>query len=248
MEEFRHKAQLVAGGHTTNAPHVMTYASVVSIESVKIALTLVAMNDVDVMMGDIENAYLTAPITDKIWTVLGPEFGEDDVKQTLTVREMHGLKSMGSAFSNHLSSCMYHLGWKPYLADRDLSMREETCHDDSVKLWAYILICVDDILCVHHDSGTSLAQIGKYVKMKPGSIIESTFYMGANLKKTVMPNGVVDWGMSSSKYVQEGVQNVQEHMKNNGYRDLKKKASAPFEATYRDEIYESPVSGPEMEN
>jgi hypothetical protein len=51
-----------------------------------------------------------------------------------------------------------------------------------------------------------LAQIDKYFKMKPGSIMEPIFYLGAKLKKTVIPNGVVDWGMSSSKYVQAAVQ------------------------------------------
>jgi hypothetical protein len=39
--------------------------------------------------------------------------------------------------------------------------------------------------------------------------MEPTFYLGAKLKKTLMPNGVVAWGMSSSKYVQAAVQNVQ---------------------------------------
>jgi hypothetical protein len=59
---------------------MMTYASVVSRESVRIALTLAELNYVDVMMGDIENAYLTAPITEKVWTVFGPEFGDGDGK------------------------------------------------------------------------------------------------------------------------------------------------------------------------
>jgi hypothetical protein len=72
MEDFRRKARFVAGGHTTYTPHAMTYASVVSRELVKIALTLAALNDLDVNMADIENAYLTAPITEKVWTVLGP--------------------------------------------------------------------------------------------------------------------------------------------------------------------------------
>jgi hypothetical protein len=53
MEDFRRKARFVTGGHTTDAPHVMIYASVVSRESVSIALTLAALNDLDVMMGDI---------------------------------------------------------------------------------------------------------------------------------------------------------------------------------------------------
>jgi hypothetical protein len=84
--------------------------------------------------------------------------------------------------------------------------------------------------------------------MKPGSIMEPTFYLGAKLKKTAMPNGMVAWGTISSKYAQAAVQNVQEYLKENGDRKLMKKAYAPFEATYRDEIDESPVLGPEMAN
>jgi hypothetical protein len=227
MEDFLRKARFVVGGHTAGVPHVMTYASVVSREYVMSALTLAAPNDLDVM---------TAPITEKFWTVLGPDFVEDTGKRALVVRALYGLKSAGAAFRNHLASCMDHLGWKTCLADRYLWMKEETSPDDGVKYWAYILIYVDDFLCVHHDPGTSLDQIDKYFKMKPGSIMEPTFYLGAKLKKTVMPNGMVDWGMSSSKYVQSAVQNMQEYLKKNGDRKLKKKVSAPFEATYRADI------------
>jgi hypothetical protein len=77
MEDFRRNARFVAGGHTTDIPYAMTYASVVLRESVIIGLTLAALNELDVKMADIENAYLTAPITEKVWTVLGPEFGDD---------------------------------------------------------------------------------------------------------------------------------------------------------------------------
>jgi hypothetical protein len=41
---------------------------------------------------------------------------------------------------------------------------------------------------------------------------------------------------------------VQEYLKENGDRKLKKKAYAPFEAAYRADIDESPVLGPEMAN
>jgi hypothetical protein len=91
-----------------------------------------------------------------------------------------------------------------------------------------------------------LDHIDKYFKMKPGSIMEPTLYLGAKLKKNVMPNGVVAWGMSSNKYVQAAVQNVQEYLKKNVDRKLKKKVSAPCDATYRAEIDQSPVFGPEM--
>jgi hypothetical protein len=73
---------------------------------VSIALTLAALSDLDVKMDDIENAYLTAPITEKVWTVLGPELGNDAGKRALIVRSLYGLKSDGEAFRNHLAELM----------------------------------------------------------------------------------------------------------------------------------------------
>jgi hypothetical protein len=57
MEDFRRKARLVAGGHATKAPATLTYASVVSRETVQIALLMAALNDVDIWAADVLNAY-----------------------------------------------------------------------------------------------------------------------------------------------------------------------------------------------
>jgi hypothetical protein len=95
-----------------------------------VALNLAALNDLDVKMADIENAYLTAPITEKVWTVFGPEFGDDAGKRALSVRALYGLKSAGTAFRNHLAECMKHLGWNLCRADMDLWMKAETRPDD----------------------------------------------------------------------------------------------------------------------
>jgi hypothetical protein len=63
MENFQWKARLVASGHVTEVSSAtMAYASVVSRESVRIAFTLAPLNDLEVKMKDIENAYLTAEI------------------------------------------------------------------------------------------------------------------------------------------------------------------------------------------
>ena len=48
-EKFRRKARMVAGGHTTETPSALTYASVVSRDSVRIALTIAALNDLKVL-------------------------------------------------------------------------------------------------------------------------------------------------------------------------------------------------------
>jgi hypothetical protein len=76
----------------------MTYAGDVSSESVKIELTLDALNDLDVKMADIENAYLAAPITEKVLTALDPELTDDAGKRELIVIALFGLKSSGAAF------------------------------------------------------------------------------------------------------------------------------------------------------
>jgi hypothetical protein len=227
----------------------VTYASVLSRESGRVALTLAALNDLDVKMADIENAYLTAPITEKVWTVLVPEFGDDAGKRSLIVIALYGLKSDGAAFRNHLAECMKHLGWNTCCTDRDLLMKAETRPDDGVLYWAYILIYVDDILCVYHDPGAPLEKLDEYSKMKEGSIQAPTFYLGAKLKKTVLPNSVVAWGMISSKYVQSAVQNVKYYlMALPGDQKLLKKASGPFTGVYKPDLEESPELDPTREN
>ena len=61
----------------TETPKCMTYSSVVGQETVCIALTIAALNDLQLKEGDVMNAYMTAPCSEKIWTVLGKEFGKD---------------------------------------------------------------------------------------------------------------------------------------------------------------------------
>jgi hypothetical protein len=110
MEDFCHKAQFVAGGHMTETPATNTYASVVSQESVCIMLTLAVLNDLKVKTADIKNAYLTAPVPEKIWCILGPEFGPDAGKHAIVVWSLYGLKSAGASFWNDIADCMQHLG------------------------------------------------------------------------------------------------------------------------------------------
>ena len=48
-ENFRRKARMVASGHNTVTPEALMYASVVSRYSVRIALTIAALNELEVM-------------------------------------------------------------------------------------------------------------------------------------------------------------------------------------------------------
>ena len=86
MEDLCCKSRLVAGGYMTDTPAAIMYASVVSRESVRLALMLSALNALEVKCGDVMNAYITAPITEKVWTILGPESSSDQGKKALIVR------------------------------------------------------------------------------------------------------------------------------------------------------------------
>ena len=63
IEDFCRKARLVDGGHMIKNPECQTYSSVVSHETVRIAITIAALNELEVKASDIMNAYLTVTIT-----------------------------------------------------------------------------------------------------------------------------------------------------------------------------------------
>ena len=86
----------------TETPATMTYASVISLESVRLALMLSALKFIEVKCGDVDNAYITAPITEKSWSILGPEFGADARRKSIIFRALFGLNSSGAAFKVHL--------------------------------------------------------------------------------------------------------------------------------------------------
>jgi hypothetical protein len=91
--DFTRKARLVAGGHVTDPPSSITYASVVSRNSVRLAFLVAALNNLDILGADAQNAYLNAPVREKVYTVCGPEFGPSCKNQyAIIVRALYGLK------------------------------------------------------------------------------------------------------------------------------------------------------------
>ena len=54
----------------TKAPPIITYASIVSRETDCLALTIAALNALEVKVGSLLNAYITAPTTEMVKTTL----------------------------------------------------------------------------------------------------------------------------------------------------------------------------------
>ena len=233
MEDFSRKACLVAGGHMVEAPKRLTYAIMISRESVRIALTLVALNDLEVKTSAIQNAYLTAPCSEKVHTTLGTEFGETKGKTAIIVRAIYGLASSGASFRNHLADCMHQLGYKSCLEDPDLWYKPEVREEDKFKYYSYVLLYVDDCLFINHSADQELNKKCKYFKRKAGSIGDPDVYLGAKVKPMRMNNGVTAWADSPSKYVNEAVNNCEKWMQENMPEHKHScRGSNPFQTDY----------------
>jgi len=156
------KARLVANWHKTPDPVESTYEGVVSRESVRIALTYAAMMGVNVWVADIQNAYLSAPTSEKFWIICGDEFGVTDKGGKAVVkRALYGTKTAGRDFRNHLRDCMDHFGYTSCRADTNLWMRMST-KNGGEEYYEYILLYVDDCLVISDSPKESLLQLGKY--------------------------------------------------------------------------------------
>jgi hypothetical protein len=200
------------GGHWIEAPATITYASIVSCETVCIVLLMAALNDLEVKIGDVLNAYITAPVTKKVWTVLGPKFGSNASKSAEIVRVLYGLKSAGAAFRAHLASFIRQMGYTFCKADPNLWYKAKTRPDDNFKYYAYIVCYVNDILVMHHDPMTILDKINGCMLLKPSSVGDPDIYLGTKLRWTRLKNGVWAWGLSPCKYVAQAVKNCEQHL------------------------------------
>ena len=100
-EDFQRRACLVAGGHITHTLDTITYSSMVTRDTVHVALTMAALYDLKVKAADILNAYEMEPNSETIWMILGPEFGDDAGKYAIIVRAIYSQKSTGASFIAH---------------------------------------------------------------------------------------------------------------------------------------------------
>ena len=113
-------------------------------DSVRICLLLAALNDLNVLSGDIENAYLTAPCRENFWTIAGPEFGSDQGKPFIIKKALYGLKSSGAAFRAFLAETLDEMGFRSSYIDPDVWLRPAV-KPDGEKYYEYILCHVGDI-------------------------------------------------------------------------------------------------------
>ncbi len=118
------RERLVAGGHTTETPDSSTYLSVVSSESVHVAFLLAVLNNFELFVADVGNAYLNAPCHEKIWCRAGKEFESDEGCVMIIVQALYGLKTSGVAWRVAFAEKLTEMGYKSTKADPDVWIQQ----------------------------------------------------------------------------------------------------------------------------
>ena len=249
--DLTRKARLVARGSMTEATKEETFASVVSRDTVRIFFLLAALNDLDLLSCDIQNAYLAAPNKEKVWTSftdqLGPEYNG---RKAIIAKALYGLRSSGRSFRDFLSLNLRELGFISSKADPDLWMRgaRKTNGD---KIYEYVISYVDDLIFQGVDPKGFMDSLGQRFTLKPGSIKEPDTYLGVDVKKFRIPNSddpdKVRWAFESTSYVKKAINDLEKEL---GEANLKllPSAKAPLASGYRPELDLSPELGSKQLN
>jgi len=230
------KARYVAGGHMTEAPSSITYASVVSRDSIRILLVIAALNGLEVSSCDIRNAYINAKPRERVYFRAGPESGSMCGRLVIIVRALYGLKSSGAAFRARLAGELREMGYKPSLADPDVYMKPRIRSDGST-FWEYLLVYVDDILCISDDPTIFMTKISSIFVLKNGHAQPKTF-LGIDVHRYEFEdNGETRqcWGFSSKSYIDRAVKSIEEKADKYGLI-LPKNVATPLRSSYNPEL------------
>lgn len=241
--DLTRKARYVGGGHRTKVPASMTYSSVVSRDSVRIMFLLAALNDLDIQMCDIGNAYLNAETRERLWFKAGPEWGSREGCPVIIVRALYGLKSSGAEWKKTFASYIRHtLGYEPCIGADDNVYLKPMKDSQGNEYYGYLIVYVDDVLCIDKDPGRVLNLINRDYRLKEPPAPPS-MYLGADFKPfeiEMNDEGRTQccWAMSADSHIKKALQVVKERLETDQVKfKSKRTAEQPFSnQDYRPEL------------
>jgi len=234
--DFTRKARLVAGGHMTETPTASTYSSVVMRDSVRIIFLIAALNDLDILMSNVGNAYLNASPREKVYCIFG---GDDEGKIAVIVHALYGLKSSGAAWRAHFAQTLSELGFKSSLADPDVWMKPAV-KADGTKYYEYILVYVDDQLSISENpKWITDALQGKPWEYELKGVKPPDLYLGATIGRGNF-DGIGEMGHISARgYLEKAIPQSEEQFGPLQHLFRSKSLSTPAPPNYHPEIDET---------
>jgi len=226
----RRRARLVGNGkRTTGPPPSEIWSGVVSTDAVRTAMFLGKLNNLKICAADISSAYLMANTKEKMYTKLGPEFGDWGGKTVLVKKALYGLIGSCAQFHKHLSMELSKLGFVPSKADSDLWMRDAGDH------YEYVAKYIDDILIIAKNPLDILNEMkkpkGPYEFKGVGS---PEYYLGGDIKISYDGDSIKDLVTSAKTYIGRICGKVEETM---GWK--LRRFMSPMDTNYHPEIDDS---------
>ena len=198
--DLRRKACLVAGGHLVELFDTGVYSSTVKGISVKLLHVIAHKQGLNDLCGDVDNAFVTAHTTEKVYCKAGLEFGEENVGKIVIIRKpLYGLASSAACFHNHFADVLRSFGFRASRFDQDVWLR---LAKDKAS-YEYICTHVDDFCIFAKTPQPIMDQIKSVFTVKSEGPPE--YYLGNDFRKDRRNR----WCIGCKTYLKEGVARVE---------------------------------------
>jgi hypothetical protein len=122
------------------------------------------------------------------------------------------------------------MNYRPSKADPDVWLRPAT-KSNGFKYYEYALCYVDDVLVISHQASKTIDGIRAIFKLKGDKAEKPDMYLGAVMQEVESGNGTKCWTLSSEKYLEAAINNVEEKLGREGQK-LPSKCDTPFTSCY----------------
>ena len=201
-------------------------------EGVRIVIYLAEDNGLKVWGGDVGNAYLNGTTREKVYVVLGQEYGPElEGRVAIVVKSFYGLKTSCARWSEHLADTLRALGWIKSKALNDVWMKDCGSH------FEYLAVYSDDIIVASKDPKRVYDTIQETYTMKGVGAPE--YFLGAACGREKGP--YTDTGstttLSAKVFIQNIIPRLEEQL------GVLRSYTVPMDPEYRPELDETHFLG-----
>jgi KUP system potassium uptake protein len=158
------------------------------------------LNGLDIMVGDVGNAYLEAFTKEKVCFIAGPEFGELEGHMMIIVKALYGLRTSGARYWERFADTLRAMGFAPSWADGCVWMRDAGTH------WEYVCVYVDDLMAIMTDPKAFFDELqGPKYKYKLKGVAAPSYHLGGDFSRDA--DGTYVWGAKT--YVKRLIANYE---------------------------------------
>jgi len=183
--DLRRKARLVVGGHKVNASEYTKYSSVVRFDSTRL-LNVIAKaqgQGLNILVGDVGNAYLNACTKEKVYCVCSPECSPElEGGLAIIKKALYRLKSSGAQWYAHFATTLYSMGFIPTRIDPNIWIKRR-CDGQG---YDYISAYADDFLITAKEPKKYMDQLQEVYTIKnqtePNDYLGTTYIGGPRTK------------------------------------------------------------------